>query len=74
MVSLYVDDIDARLELAASGDVHPTTSETYETGVRRVVFRDTDGNEFALGTMPGASPDGCDDTRELIAEAPAEML
>ena len=72
MVSLYVDDLDSRLELAASGDVHPATSETYENGVRRVVFRDADGNEFVLGTMPAATPDGDDGTVALFAGAPAE--
>lgn len=66
MVSLYVDDLDARLALAASGDVHPVASETYENGVRRVVFRDADGNEFVFGTIPAATPDGDDDTSESL--------
>ena len=77
MVSLYVDDVDdldARLELAASSDVRPTTSETYDNGMRRVVFRDTDGNEFVFGTIVAAGLDGDDDTREFIADAPAETV
>jgi predicted enzyme related to lactoylglutathione lyase len=52
MVSLYVDDLDAWTESAASSGVHRISSETYDNGVRRVVFRDADGNEFALGGMP----------------------
>ena len=52
MVALYVDDLDARLQSAASRGVHPVSSETYDNGVRRVVFRDADGNEFVFGGMP----------------------
>jgi hypothetical protein len=37
--------------LAASRGVHPTSTETYDDGVRRVVFCDADGNEFAFGEM-----------------------
>lgn len=52
MVGLYVDDLDARIELAASRGVHPISSEAYDNSVRRVVFRDADGNEFAFGGLP----------------------
>jgi catechol 2,3-dioxygenase-like lactoylglutathione lyase family enzyme len=52
MVGLYVDDLEARIELAASRGGHPTSSEAYDNGVRRVVFRDADGNEFAFGGLP----------------------
>lgn len=52
MVALYVNDLDARVESAARHGIHPTSTETYDNGVSRVVFRDADGNEFAFGAMP----------------------
>ena len=51
MVGLYVDDLDTRIELAASRGVHPISTETYDNSVGRVVFRDADGNEFAFGGL-----------------------
>jgi hypothetical protein len=44
-----VDDLDARL---ASIDVEPAVSETYDNGVRKVTFKDPDGNEVAFGSVP----------------------
>lgn len=51
-VSLYVNDLHARIEFAASLGVYPASTEMYDNGVRRAVFRDADGNEFAFGGMP----------------------
>jgi len=39
-------------QLLAGNDIHPVSTETYDNGVRWVLFRDADGNEFAFGAMP----------------------
>lgn len=38
-------------EIASRG-VEPAERETYSNGVRKVVYRDVDGNEFGLGGAP----------------------
>lgn len=74
------NDIEAVWDLAEGRsvyvvlDVHPVTSETCESGVRRVVFRGADRNEFGFGTLPGAFPDGDDDTSERSIDASAEIV
>ena len=53
VVTIFVDDLDARLaEIAASG-LEPDDLETYSNGVRKAVFRDPDGNELGFGGAPG---------------------
>jgi hypothetical protein len=49
VVTIMVDDLDARL---ASIDVEPAVRETYDNGVRKVTFKDPDGNEVAFGSVP----------------------
>lgn len=46
---LMVDDLEKRLR---KGSVEPAIDETYDNGVRKVTFRDADGNELAFGSMP----------------------
>ena len=48
-VTLFVDDLDARLAAIAERGLRPESSETYGNGVRKTVFRDPDGNEIGLG-------------------------
>jgi glyoxalase/bleomycin resistance protein/dioxygenase superfamily protein len=47
-----VDDLDARVEAAARRGVEPTERETYANGVRKVTYRDPDGNEIGFGGAP----------------------
>lgn len=49
MVTAFVDDLDAFLASAASRGLVPATTETYENGVRKAIFRDDDGNEIGFG-------------------------
>ena len=49
VVTIMVDDLDERL---AKIDLEPAASETYDNGVRKVTFRDPDGNEVAFGAVP----------------------
>lgn len=52
LVTLFVDDIDRFVEDVARGGIHPETRETYENGVRKVTYRDPDGNEIGVGGGP----------------------
>ncbi len=52
MHTLFVDDLDARVEAAARRGVEPAERETYANGVRKVTYRDPDGNEIGFGGAP----------------------
>ena len=52
VVTLFVDDLDARVDAIAARGIEPTNSETYSNGVRKVTYRDPDGNEVGLGGGP----------------------
>ena len=49
---IWVDDLDALVDGIASRGIDPAERETYSNGVRKVVYRDVDGNEFAVGGAP----------------------
>jgi catechol 2,3-dioxygenase-like lactoylglutathione lyase family enzyme len=51
--TLFVDDLDARVEAIAGRGVEPVEQETYSNGVRKITYRDPDGNEIGFG---GAAP------------------
>ena len=53
MHTLFVDDLDARMASIAARGIEPTEQETYENGVRKVLYRDPDGNE--IGVAGGAA-------------------
>ena len=52
VVTLFVDDLDARVAETAARGLEPDERETYSNGVRKIVYRDADGNEVALGGGP----------------------
>jgi len=52
VVTIFVDDLDARVAEIAARGLEPTERETYSNGVRKVVYRDPDGNEIGLGGAP----------------------
>jgi catechol 2,3-dioxygenase-like lactoylglutathione lyase family enzyme len=52
VVTIFVEDLDARLATIAARGVEPDELETYSNGVRRAVFRDPDGNELGFGGAP----------------------
>ena len=52
LAMLLVDDLDATVRDIASRGLEPAKRETYENGVRKVTYRDADGNEFGFGGMP----------------------
>ena len=52
MVTVFLDDLDRFVESAASRGIEPDHRETYENGVRKVIYRDPDDNEIGFGGGP----------------------
>jgi catechol 2,3-dioxygenase-like lactoylglutathione lyase family enzyme len=52
MLTIFVDDLDERVAAMASRGIEPAKRETYENGVRKITYRDPDGNEIGLGGAP----------------------
>ena len=46
---VFVEDVDARVAQITAQGLSPTQEETYANGVRKITYRDPDGNEFAFG-------------------------
>lgn len=49
MITVFVDDLDQRVERISARGIEPVARETYGNGVRKVTFRDDDGNETGFG-------------------------
>jgi catechol 2,3-dioxygenase-like lactoylglutathione lyase family enzyme len=49
MNTILVDDFDTRLAQIAERGLEPARRETYENNVRKIAYRDPDGNEFGFG-------------------------
>jgi hypothetical protein len=47
--TLMVDDLEAQVAAVASRGLDPWKDETYDNGVRKVTYRDRDGNEIGFG-------------------------
>ena len=52
VVTIFVDDLDARVAAIAARGIEPDGRETYSNGVRKVLYRDPDGNEVGFGGAP----------------------
>ncbi len=52
LVMVFVDDLDAQMAEIAARGLEPDKRETYPNGVRKLTFRDPDGNEFSFGGAP----------------------
>ena len=52
MLTLFVDDFDARTAQITERGLEPAMQETYENGVRKTTYRDPDGNEIGFGGAP----------------------
>jgi catechol 2,3-dioxygenase-like lactoylglutathione lyase family enzyme len=52
VVTLFLDDLDAKVAEIAARGLAPDERETYSNGVRKVTYRDPDGNEVGLGGAP----------------------
>jgi hypothetical protein len=52
MHTVIVDDLEARVRGIAERGIEPADDETYSNGVRKVTYRDPDGNEIGFGGVP----------------------
>ena len=52
MLTLFVDDLDALVAQIAERGLDPAERETYANGVRKITYRDPDGNEIGFGGAP----------------------
>ena len=50
--TLFVEDLDALVAQIADRGLHPAERETYSNGVRKITYRDPDGNEIGFGGAP----------------------
>ncbi|HEV7628782.1 MAG TPA: VOC family protein [Streptomyces sp.] len=50
--TIFVDDLDALVTQIAGRGLEPAKTETYPNGVRKVLYRDPDGNEIWFGGAP----------------------
>ncbi len=50
--TLFVDDLDALVARIAERGLDPVERETYSNGVRKITYRDPDGNEIGFGGAP----------------------
>ncbi len=52
VVTIFLDDLDAQIAAIADRGLRPDERETYSNGVRKVIYRDPDGNELGFGGGP----------------------
>ena len=52
MLTVLVDDLDTRVAAIAKRGIEPAKRETYDNGVRKITYRDADGNEIGFGGAP----------------------
>jgi hypothetical protein len=52
VVTIFVADLDAQVAAIAKRGLDPEEHETYSNGVRKVLYRDRDGNEVGFGGAP----------------------
>jgi catechol 2,3-dioxygenase-like lactoylglutathione lyase family enzyme len=52
MHTIFVDDLDARVAAISARGIEPLAQETYGNGVRKITYRDVDGNEIGFGGAP----------------------
>ena len=48
----FVDDLDATVESIAARGIEPDDRLTYANGVRKAIYRDSDGNALEFGGEP----------------------
>ena len=50
--TFFVDDLDTLVSQIANRGLYPAEREVYSNGVRKITYRDPDGNEIGLGGAP----------------------
>lgn len=51
-VTIFVDDLDTLVAQITERGLTPAQRETYGNGVRKITYRDPDGNEIGFGGAP----------------------
>lgn len=51
-LTIFVDDLDGVISAIEGRGCEPASRETYPNGVRKISFRDADGNEIGFGGAP----------------------
>jgi hypothetical protein len=49
---VFVGDLDERVASIGAWGIEPAAQETHGNGVRKVIYRDPDGNEIGFGGAP----------------------
>ena len=52
VVTIFLDDLDAQIAAIAGRGLQPDERESYSNGVRKLIYRDPDGNELGFGGLP----------------------
>ena len=52
VATLLVDDLDRSVEEIATRGIEPAEREDYESGARKAIYRDADGNEIGFAAAP----------------------
>jgi hypothetical protein len=52
VVTIFLDDLDTRVATIAARGIEPDERLTLSNGVRKVLYRDPDGNELWFGGAP----------------------
>src|SRR5829696_642667 len=67
--TLFVADLDALVAQVAERGLEPVEWETYANGVRKITYRDRDGNELGFGGAPMERTGILDNPRDVHVEA-----
>lgn len=65
--TIFVDDLDRRVQAIGDRGIEPAEQETYDNGVRKVTYRDPDGNQVGFG----GAPTDADADPESVSDADA---
>jgi hypothetical protein len=52
VATIFLDDLDGQVAAIAGRGLEPDERETLSNGVRRAIYRDSDGNELVFGGAP----------------------
>ncbi|WP_370617165.1 VOC family protein [Mumia sp. Pv 4-285] len=50
--TIFLEDLDTAVDGITERGIEPADRETYENGVRKITYRDPDGNEIGFGGGP----------------------
>jgi hypothetical protein len=53
VATIFLDDLDDQVAAIAARGLEPDEQEALSNGVRKAIYRDSDGNELVFGGAPG---------------------